>query len=55
MLEYSKIILEKVRFDLSLFSKEFKKALSRIEHPEERKHLIEWVRNKYSIKQIESS
>lgn len=44
MLEYSKIILQKVKFDLRLFKKEFKKALARLEHPREKIELMQWVR-----------
>ena len=47
MLEYSKLILEKVSFDSELFQKELKKAL-RILNPEEIRELVEWSRAHFS-------
>lgn len=46
MLEYIKIILDKVSFDKSLFEKELKKGLSQLV-PNEIKQLKEWCYAKY--------
>lgn len=46
MLEYIKIILEKVSFDKSLFEKELKKGLSQLV-PNEIRQLKEWCYSKY--------
>lgn len=43
MLEYSKLILEKVSFDTYLFQKELKKSLSFLS-PEEINDLMVWVK-----------
>jgi len=45
--EYAKFILAKVSFDIGLFRKEFTKALKNLLE-EERKELVEWVRQNYS-------
>lgn len=42
MLEYYKTVLQKVSFDVKLFSKELKKALSRL-LPEEIEELKNWL------------
>lgn len=49
VLEYSKMILEKVSFDKKLFRKELRKALRWISK-EEVRSLILWCRDKYNIK-----
>ena len=49
LLEYSKIILEKVSFDKKLFKKELRKAL-RWMPKEEMKDLVHWCREKYNLK-----
>ena len=47
MLEYSKVILEKVSFDARLFQKEWGKAINYLlEH--EVRELERWVRSKFS-------
>ncbi len=43
MLEYSKIVLERVSFNPTLFKKEYRKALKRL-HPLEATALRMWVR-----------
>ncbi len=42
-LEYSKVVLEKVRFDRRLFRKELRKALKWLSHLE-RLQLLSWCR-----------
>ncbi|KKN15130.1 hypothetical protein LCGC14_0989110 [marine sediment metagenome] len=42
MLEYSKMVLKKVSFDLKLFCKELEKAISRL-MPEEIEELKDWL------------
>ena len=42
MLEYYKTVLQKVSFDVKLFSKELKKAISRL-LPEEIEELKSWL------------
>ena len=42
MLEYYKTVLQKVSFDVKLFSKELKKAISRL-LPEEIEELKRWL------------
>jgi hypothetical protein len=49
VLEYSKMILEKVSFDARLFKKELRKALRWVSK-EEMRPLILWCRQKYNIK-----
>ncbi len=44
MLEYYKTVLQKVSFDVKLFSKELKKAISKL-LPEEIEELKSWLRN----------
>ena len=44
MLEYYKIILEKVSFDEKLFKREYNKAMEHL-NTEERDELIEWLKN----------
>ena len=44
MLEYYKIILEKVSFDEKLFKREYNKAMEHL-NTEERDELIEWLTN----------
>jgi predicted metal-binding protein len=51
MLEYSKIILEKVSFDAQLFEKELKKAFGWLLE-KERKELEEWVNLQFSRKLV---
>ena len=46
MLEYSKLILQKVCFDELLFKKELEKAL-KILLPEEIKQLINWAKEQF--------
>lgn len=48
MLEYSKMILEKVSFDLNLFRAEFYKALSELVD-EEIKELKKWCVQKFGL------
>ena len=43
MLEYYKTVLQKVSFDVKLFSKELKKAVSRL-LPDEIEELKNWLR-----------
>jgi hypothetical protein len=43
MLDYSKIVLERVSFNPTLFKKEYRKALRRL-HPLEAASLSMWVR-----------
>ena len=47
MLEYSKIILQKVSFDLQLFHKELGKAVSRLCEKEVRE-LEHWLRTNFA-------
>jgi hypothetical protein len=47
MLEYSKLILEKVSFDNKLFEKELIKSIN-ILMPEEIKELLSWVSANFS-------
>ncbi|HYC85263.1 MAG TPA: hypothetical protein VEB86_08580 [Chryseosolibacter sp.] len=47
MLEYSKIILSKFRFDKKLFLKEYIKALKYLD-PDERLLLKNWVRSEWA-------
>ena len=42
MLEYTKLVLQKVSFDVKLFHKELKKAIQRL-LPEELKELKNWL------------
>lgn len=49
MLEYSKMILEKVSFEPRIFRKELRKAL-RQSTKEEFKHLMKWCREKFGKK-----
>lgn len=44
MLEYYKTVLQKVSFDVKLFSKELKKAISKL-LPEEIEELKNWLQN----------
>ncbi len=46
MLEYCKVILEKVHFDQKLFHKEYGKSLRWLSH-EEGKHLHKWLTEKF--------
>jgi len=46
MLEYSKLILQKVSFDEFLFKKELEKAL-RVLLPDEVKQLINWAKEQF--------
>jgi len=43
MLDYTKMILSKVSFDVRLFQKEFEKALNKL-LPTEIHELIEWIK-----------
>lgn len=47
MLEYFKLILEKVSFDKRLFEKELRKALAQLQ-PTEREDLLRWCHMKFS-------
>lgn len=47
MLEYVKVILEKVSFDLNLFEKELKKSISQYLLPNEVEKLREWCYQAY--------
>lgn len=47
MLEYAKLILEKVSFDHRLFMKEFRKIKGWM-HKEERQELEKWCRSQFS-------
>jgi hypothetical protein len=47
MLEYVKIILQKVSFNRKLFFKEYRKSYQWLVH-EERKKLKEWIRSQRS-------
>lgn len=47
MLEYSKIILEKVSFDIQLFHKELRKAIARLAEPEI-KELTHWAQRNFA-------
>lgn len=49
ILEYSKMILEKVSFDTRLFKKELRKAMRWVSK-EEMRHLILWCRERYNLK-----
>ncbi len=44
LLEYSKMILEKMAFYPQLFKKELRKAMQKLDRDEARK-LINWIRN----------
>jgi len=46
MLDYSKMILEKVSFDANLFQKEFRKAISKLMQPDAQE-LIKWSYSRY--------
>lgn len=46
MLDYSKMILEKVSFDANLFQKEFRKAISKLMQPDAQE-LIKWCYSRY--------
>ena len=48
MLEYQKMILEKVSFDKNIFKKELKKSIKWLQG-EELKKLIHWVWNKFGL------
>jgi len=54
MLEYTKIILEKVSFDPRIFRKELKKAVNYV-NKEEYGHLKTWVKQKFGVKRNQSS
>lgn len=43
MLEYTKLILSKVSFDVKLFKKEFEKAIHKL-LPTEIQELVEWIK-----------
>jgi len=47
MLEYSKLILQKMTFDKALFAKELRKFLKLLEQPEEIELLKKWVYHHY--------
>ncbi len=47
MLEYSKVILEKVSFDIKLFEKELDKAIKQLAN-EEIKDLLKWCEKKFN-------
>lgn len=46
MLEYCKVVLEKVHFDQHLFRKEYGKSLRWLSH-EEGRHLRDWLAEKF--------
>lgn len=46
LLEYSKVILEKVSFDTSLFQKELTKALKQLVEPEA-SELARWAQHRF--------
>ena len=48
MLDYCKVILEKVHFDQTLFHKEYRKSMRWLSH-EERKHLQEWKAQRFGM------
>jgi hypothetical protein len=50
MLEFSKMILEKVSFEPRIFKKELRKALRKAS-AEEFRHLMAWCREKFGKKQ----
>ena len=54
MLEYTKIILEKVSFDPRIFRKELKKAVNYVSK-EEYGHLKSWVKQKFGAKRNHNS
>jgi hypothetical protein len=51
MLDYSKMILEKVSFDAQLFQKEFKKAISKL-MPSDAQELQNWCTSKFGENQL---
>lgn len=54
MLEYTKTVLQKVSFDVRLFSRELKKALSRLlpsEVEELKRWLLQFISDKPELKQ----
>lgn len=51
MLEYSKLILEKVSFDKELFKKELDKAL-KVLMPEEIEQLLSWAKKQFYGKPV---
>lgn len=54
MLEYTKIILEKVSFDPRIFRKELRKLVKYISK-EEYGHLRSWVKQKFGMKRRKNS
>lgn len=54
MLEYSKMILDKVSFNRRLFWKEYKKSLNWLK-PKEKRELRSWIIVKYTNRQIEKT
>jgi len=48
MLEYCKIILQRVQFDRTLWRKEYRKSLLRLS-PDETSDLKNWVRNQIGV------
>jgi len=51
MLDYSKMILEKVSFDAQLFQKEFKKAISKL-MPSDALELKDWCASRFGENQL---
>lgn len=49
MLEYCKIVLNKLRFDRNLFRKEYRKSFKQL-NPTEQQELKNWLREKIHIK-----
>lgn len=51
MLDYTKLILERVSFDESLFKKEIEKAF-KVLLPEEVQQLLNWAREKFKNEKV---
>lgn len=54
MLEYTKMILQKVSFDRKLFEKELSKAQREL-RPKEKHELMNWVKTTYQIQEASSN
>lgn len=54
MLDYCKLILEKVHFDPTLFRKEYYKSLKKLPE-DEREHLQQWMARKFGQQTISVS
>ncbi|NJL11667.1 MAG: hypothetical protein HC913_00680 [Microscillaceae bacterium] len=55
MLEYVKVILQKVSFDLKLFEKELRKSISRYLQPTEVESLKKWCYDNFRHSKIHTS